>query len=119
MALGDQTDPILIKQGDTRPRVRARAWQGTTATPIPLTGATVVFNARLSTNPGTVIVNRQTATVIDGANGIMEYGFTAAQTQTTAGLYQTEFEVTLTDGSILTLPTGDNYIWVRIGDDIA
>lgn len=118
MALGDQTDPILVKQGDTRPKIRITAWQGASRTPVTLTGATAVFNMRLSTNPNTVVVSRQTATVVDAAAGVLEYAFTAAQTAT-VGLYQAEFEVTLSDGGIVTFPSGSNYIYIQIGDDIA
>jgi hypothetical protein len=118
MALGDQTDPILVKQGDTRPKIRATAWQGAAHVPVSLTGATVVFNMRLSTNPGTVVVNRQSASLADAANGVMEYTLTGVQTAT-VGVYQAEFEATLADGGVLTFPSGANYIWIQIGDDIA
>jgi hypothetical protein len=117
MALGDKTDPILIKQSDTRPKIRGTAWQGDVSVPINLTGATAVFSMRNSTSLA-VVASRQTATVADATGGIVEYALTAAQTAT-AGDYQAEFELTLSDGGILTLPTGDNYIWVKIGDDIA
>lgn len=118
MALGDQTDPILVKQNDTRPKIRAYAWQGTSSTAIDITGATVVFNMRLSTSPGTVKVSRGSATIVSGATGGMEYTLTSGQTDT-VGLYQAEFEITFSDGGILTVPSGSNYIYVQIGDDIA
>lgn len=118
MALGDQTDPILVKQNDTRPKVRASAWQGPSKIPVGLTGATVVFNMRLSTAPNTVAVNRQPAILADASNGVMEYTFKSSETASN-GLYQAEFEVTLSDGGVLTFPSGSNYIWVQVGDDIA
>lgn len=117
MALGDQTDPIPVKQGDT-PTIRGTLWQGTASTPVPVTGATVVFNMRLSTAPNTLVVNRQAATLTDAANGIVDYTLTALQTAT-IGLYQAEFEATLSTGRIQTFPPGKQYIWIDIGDDIA
>jgi hypothetical protein len=118
MALGDQTNPILVKQNDTRPSIRAYAWQGTATTPVDITGSSVVFNMRLSTAPNTIVASRRPATILPGATGGMEYTLTTAQTGT-VGLYQAEFEVTFADGGILTFPSGSSYIYIQVGDDIA
>jgi hypothetical protein len=122
MALGNSTDPFLVKQNDNRPKIRMYLKQGAagSVSPIDLTSATaVVFNMRLSTNPGTVVVSREDADILTPATaGGVEYTLTAAQTAT-VGTYQAEFEVTFADGGILTVPSGDDWIYIRIGDDIA
>lgn len=118
MALGDSTDPFKIKQGDTLPKLRATVTQGTPASPVDLTGATVVFNMRASTGGQAVKVNRGSATIVTPASGVVEYTFTAGNTDTPA-TYQGEFEATLADGGILTFPSGADYIYVQVGDDVA
>lgn len=119
MATGDQTDPVLIKQNDTRPKIRAQAKQGPGgATTVDLTGASVVFNMRLAADPFTVVASRVGASLVTPSTGIMEFTPTTAQTATN-GLYQAEFEVTFADGGVLTFPSGANYIWIQVGDDIA
>lgn len=119
MAFGDSSDPFLIKENDTRPRLSYYVQQGD-AVPVPLTDASsVVFNMRMSENPETVVASRQTAEIVAPATaGLLRYTFTAAQTAD-PGTYLGEFEITFSDGGILTVPTGDNYIWIQVGDDIA
>lgn len=118
MALGDQNNPILVKQNDTRPTIRGYAWQGPSQTAVNLTGASAVFNMRLATNPGTVVASRRPATVLAGTTGGVEYTLQASETATN-GTYQAEFEITFADGGILTFPSGANYIYITVGDDIA
>lgn len=118
MALGDSAaDPFLIKQNDTRPKLRYNLKQGTNQTPIDITGATVVFNMRPSAG-GSVVANRVSATIVSAATGVVEWTPTTGHTAT-VGDYLGEFEITFSDGGILTVPSGSNYIYIRVGDDIA
>lgn len=122
--MGDQDDPIEVKQNDSLPTVRYRALQAD-GTPVVLTGATIVFNMRsVTVSGGTVtigstVINRASATAIDATNGVMEYSPTAGWSVTN-GLNQAEFEATLSTGKVITFPYGKNkYIWVEVTDDIA
>lgn len=119
MAFGDASDPFLIKENDTRPRLPYYVQQGE-AVPVPMTDASsVVFNMRMADSPNTVIVDRETAEIVaPAAAGLLRYTFTAAETAT-PGDYIGEFEITFSDGGILTVPTGDKYIHIKVGDDIA
>jgi hypothetical protein len=73
---------------------------------------------RLAAAPNTVVANRVSASIISGPSGVMEFTPTTAQTAT-VGTYVAEFEVTFSDGGILTFPPGSNYIYIQVGDDIA
>lgn len=126
MALGDQTDPVRVKQNDTRPAIRYQPRQGSPPAVIPMTGATAVFNMRQVTvtpqgalTPGTVVVTRGAATVADQANGILQYIPSTGGWSANNGLHQAEFEVAFSDGGIETFPPGDSYIYILVGDDIA
>ena len=122
MALGASHDPFLVKQNDTRPRIRMYLKQGASGavSAIDLTDATaVVFNMRLATNPNTVVVSRGAAEILTPATaGGVQYTFDASDTAT-VGQYQAEFEVTFSDGGVLTVPNGEDWIYITIGDDIA
>jgi len=125
MALGDQTDPVPVKQNDTLPTIQYAATQGPAKTPVSLASASVVFSMRSVTvdqagvvTPGSVVITRAAGTVVDSTNGIMEYSPTPTWSATN-GLYQAEFEVTFTGGKVITFPPGRNYIWIEVSDDIA
>lgn len=118
MAIGDASDPFLVKQNDTRPKIRWQPKQGNPPAVIPMTGATAVFSMRRMTSPNTVVISRAAATIVDAANGILEYTPTAAWSATN-DTYQAEFEVTFADGGIMTFPPGDKYIYILVADDIA
>ena len=102
-----------IKQNDTAPSLRATLLDGD-GNPVNLSGSTVRFHMRLLGQ--TAIVVNQSATLIDAANGIAQYNWVAADTDT-IGSYQAEFQVTYSDGAIETFPN-DSYIRVDIIDDI-
>lgn len=102
-----------IKQNDTAPSLRATLLDGD-GNPVNLSGSTVRFHMRLLGQ--TAIVVNQSATLIDAANGIAQYNWVAADTDT-IGSYQAEFEVTYANGTIETFPN-DGYIRVEIIDDI-
>lgn len=104
---------FYLKQNDTQPALRAQLKDGDDV-PIVLTGATIRFHMR--TISGTVKVDAA-ATIITAANGIVQYNWQAADTNT-IGTYQAEFEVTYQDTTIETFPNS-GYIRVEITDDIA
>jgi hypothetical protein len=81
---------------------------------INLSGASV---ALLIESMDTAVVLRRTATITDAANGKVQYQFIAADTAT-AGDYQLEWEVTLSNGKIITVPSG-GYINLTIKADLA
>lgn len=126
MALGDLTDPYLAKQGDTLPIIQRQPKQGTPPKVIPMTGATAVFsmrqaplNAQGAPQPGAVVVNRGTATIIDEANGVVQWAAPSGAWTANTGMHQAEFEVTFAGGGKLTFPPGDKFIYILVGDDIA
>jgi len=101
-----------LKQNDTEPSI-----QGLLLTedgePVDVSLATVRFHMRDAT--GTVVID-EAATIINGAAGIVEYAWTASDTQT-AGIFEAEFEVTYEDGGIETFPNV-GYEEIIITDDI-
>lgn len=116
MALGDQTDPVLVKQNDTRPAITYQALQGN-GSPISLSGATIVFSMRNSQNQ-TIKVNRAGATIVNASLGTMMWT-PASGNYDTIATYEGEFEVTFSDGGIQTFPPGQRYIYIQVGDDVA
>lgn len=82
---------FTIKRADRRPRFRVQLTVGKdNPVPINLTGNTGVWFI-MKNGSGTITVN-QPATVVDAANGIVEYAWGATDT-TTLGDYSAEFEV--------------------------
>ena len=71
---------------------------------VPLAGATVRF--AMGVQPGAPLI-AAAATVIDAANGIVEYQWVAGDTAT-AGTFLGEFEVTFADSNIETFPNDTN-----------
>lgn len=103
---------FYIKQNDTSP-----ALDVTFLPTRDFTGfQAVVFNMWLKSD-NTVKVNRAAGAAIDASVGNFKYTWAAADTDT-AGIYEGEFEITLSDGSIETYPNGE-YIEIVITDDIA
>lgn len=121
MAIGTSSDPFLFKQNDNRPKIRLYAKQGPAGSvvPIDLTNATTaVFNMRLAVG-STVIVSRGAATILTPATaGGLEYTLATADTAT-VGNYLGEFEITFSDGGVLTVPNGNDWLYITVGDDIA
>lgn len=100
----DTTPALKVALRDARNRVR------------PLTGATVVFHMRLASDL-VVKITGGSVGVQDASLGIVSYTFSASDTDT-AGIYEAEFQVTYSDGTIETFPN-DDYIKVIVVDDVA
>ena len=108
---------IYRKKGDTA-KLRVTLIDDNGA--IDLTGASVVFTMESTT--GTVKVNKQACVVLDqsvAANrGTVTYQFTSAQVNT-AGKYYGEWQCTLSNGEILTIPSApDPYVIIHIKDTL-
>jgi hypothetical protein len=93
-----RNDPFYIKQGDTRPYLR-RTLKDADGTAIDLTSATVRFHM----NSGDQSIVDAAATVITAASGIVEYRWQSGDTDI-VGLHKAEFEITLSDATVLTVP---------------
>lgn len=107
-------ESFYIKQGDTAPALRATL-KDPDGTAVDLTGATVKFSMR--TASGTVLVNKQSVTLVTANAGIVEYAWQAGDTDT-AGTHLGEFEVTHTDATVETFPN-DSYARVIVTPQVA
>ena len=105
---------FYVKQNDTAPSIRATLKDGDDQV-IDLTGATVRFHMR-TIGGTTAKVDSEVSVVIPATDGIVQYDWIAADTDT-IGTYQAEFEITYTNGRIETFPN-NGYIRVEITDDI-
>lgn len=109
-----------IKRGDTLPNIRAtlKLSDGTVQDLTTATAVNFVYAPRDGTTPDTSSPTTRTATIVDAANGIVEYDWIAADTAT-VGEFLAEFEVEFgTDR--LTFPNGkDEYIHVHVVQDVA
>jgi len=84
-----------------------------------LTGATVSFHMRSAA--GTLLVANGTATVADVANKILTYQWLTGELGSASpgnSPHQAEFQITLNDGRILTVPNSSN-INVHVFPEIA
>lgn len=107
-------EDFYIKQGDTAPALRATL-KDPAGTAVDLTGATVKFSLR--TASGTVLVNKQSVTIVTAGSGVVEYAWQAGDTDT-AGTLLAEFEVTYSDSTVETFPN-DSYTRVIVARQIA
>lgn len=107
-------EKFYIKQNDTGPNLRATLTDGTGAV-VNIAGASVQFHMR-DISGGTPKVDAA-ATIIDGANGVVEYRWQAGDTDT-VGRYLGEFEVTYVDSTVETFPNDTNFL-ILIRDDLA
>ena len=105
--------PFYIKQNDTSPAMLATLKDGD-GTVVELSGATVRFHMRPIGSASTAV--DEAASIYDYDAGQVSYAWSASDTAT-AGLYEAEFEVTNTDGTIETFPN-NGYITVEVTDDI-
>jgi hypothetical protein len=97
-----------VKQGDTLPPLRGSLYDAD-GTLVDLAGATVTFT--MGAQPGTPTV-AAAATIVDAANGVVEYNWVAADTAI-AGNFFGEFQVVFANGSIETFPN-DTYIAILV-----
>jgi len=108
---------IYRKKGDTA-KLRVTLIDDNGA--IDLTGASVTFT--MTSTTGTVKVNKQACVVLDQSvitnRGIVTYAFQANQVNVT-GKYYGEWQVTLSNGEILTIPSApDPYAIITIKDTL-
>ena len=106
---------FYIKQNDTAPALRAQLKDGD-GDGVTLTDATVRFHMRPIGAASTVVDASADVVVSAVATGLVQYDWDAADTAT-VGIYQGEFEVTYSDGTIETFPN-NGYITVEVTDDI-
>lgn len=102
---------ISIKQGDTRHAIRATL-KTVDSVPVDLTGARIVF--KMSNRYEGLAINREAVYETDGK---VHFVFEGTETDK-AGMYESEFEVTYTDGRVETFPHSGRiqvYIEKRIG----
>lgn len=111
------TSVFTIKQNDTSEDLHATL-NDSVETAFSLVGCTVVFNMR-SLKTGSVKINRASASIVDATTREVKYVWVTGDTDT-AGDFEGEFEVTFTDGKILTFPNGlHNNILIHIPAQIA
>jgi uncharacterized protein affecting Mg2+/Co2+ transport len=96
---------FYIKKDDTRPYLRVTVTDQDDA-PVVLTSSDVIFNMVTDDNNRTSKVNSE-AVIVSAVNGIAEYRWATGDTET-AGNYLGEFQVTLSDGTIFTVPPDDS-----------
>ncbi len=108
---------FTIKQNDTSEALNA-ILNDSVSTAFSLFGCTVVFNMR-SRSTGVVKINRASVTIVNAATRSVKYDWVTGDTSI-SGEFEAEFEVTFTDGKILTFPNGtNNNIFVHITPQIA
>jgi len=102
--------PFTMKLGDTSPALS----YALIPTSVDLTGASVVFNMD---RRGVTVLNRAAATVVtETVTPTVSYEWSAGDTDL-EGIHLAEFEVTYSNGTIETFPSGD-YIHIKILDDL-
>lgn len=95
-----------MKVGDTRPYLRATITDQD-GNAVDLTGATTVFNMTSDNTSRSAKVSNGACAVVNTTGGIVEYRWTSTDTNT-AGNYLAEFQVTLADNTVFTVPNEDS-----------
>jgi hypothetical protein len=106
---------IYVKQNDTRPIFHA-FMRDELDRIVDITGAALTFKMR-NTADNTVIISAGVITVVDAANGEIQYPWTASDTST-AAVCEAEIQVVFVGGAVETFPN-DGYMKIIILDDIA
>ena len=106
------SDSFTIKQGDTLP-VLIRGLNDANG-PIDLTAATAVqFHMK---SGGVLKVDAACSITAPATTGVVQYDWIIADTDT-IGVYLTEFQVTFTDGTVLTVPN-TNHMLVNVVEEL-
>jgi hypothetical protein len=109
------TDIFEIKRNDTKPYLSVTL-QYANGSAVDLTGGSVLFN--LARNDNTYATVFSGLCVITGSlTGECEYQWTASNTNR-SGLYLGEFQINLSGGKIMTLPS-DHSLLIKINEDYA
>lgn len=108
------TGAFYIKQSDDDPVISATLTDDEGAA-VDLTNATVDFHMAEPRGGQTVV--DASATIVDAANGDVEYQWASSDTSK-AGRYRAEFQVTYSDGDVETFPNV-GYETVFIDEQIA
>jgi len=106
---------FYVKQNDTSPALRATL-KDHDGNGVNLTGATVVFHMKPARG-STAKVSNGVCSLVDDANGLVEYLWNSGDTDTT-GTFYGEFQVTYADSTIETFPNKD-YIRIKIVSEVA
>ena len=106
------TDTFKIKKNDTKPYL-AVTLQYSDGTAVDLTSGSVQFNLGDSNFKN---IHSATATITDASAGQCEYRWDATNDTSNVGDFFGEFEATLSDGKIITLPN-DHSLKVEIYED--
>ena len=106
---------IGVKDNDTGSTITATLTDASGAA-VNVTGATVRFTMT-AYGGSTPKVNRQAATIVTAASGVVRYTWQAGDLDT-PGPFLAEFEVTFSGGAVQTYP-GTGYLRVYISPDLA
>jgi len=110
------TERFYLKKDDTRPKIRS-ILKDAAGLVVNVSGATVRFIMTPKTEAaGSTPTVDAVASIITAAEGIVEYTWEAADTDT-VGKYRAEWEVTFSDGGRETFPNSE-YIEVIIRNDL-
>jgi predicted lipoprotein with Yx(FWY)xxD motif len=91
---------IYMVQNDLMPVLQATLTRAD-GSAYSLTGAAVTFSMEKA--DGTSVFQKKACTILDAANGMVQYTWSEGDTNVT-GLCYGEFEVTFSDGTVLTFP---------------
>ena len=109
-------ETFYIKQNDTASFI-TRDLKDAFASPVNVTGASVVFSMRVKP-AGTMKITRQPSVVVTAGTGRVRYEWASDGSDTnTADEYEGEFQVTYGNGKIQTFPN-DGHIPIVITDDV-
>jgi hypothetical protein len=105
-----------LKEGDTSPAIKFQLL-GSDGSGVNITGAEVRF---IMADGSTTVVDDDTTgnvKITDAATGKVRYDWQQGDTSD-SGIYEAEWEVTYTDGTVETFPNSENII-IRIAPDLA
>ncbi len=94
-------DLFRIKKSDTKPYLTVTL-QDSDGVAINLTGSSIQFN--LGNASDYTNVHSAAAVITDAVNGQCEYRWNGTSDTVTPGLFFGEFQITFSDGKIMTLP---------------